>query len=51
MIVMVMVSVDLLWLGAIAKPIYQHGTGHLMADKPNVPVVVLVLDNCPSACR
>ena len=49
--VMVMVMVDFLWLGAIAKPIYQHGTGHLMADKPNVPVAVLLLENRPSACR
>jgi uncharacterized membrane protein len=37
----VMVGLDLLWLGVIAKPIYQHGIGHLMADKPNVPVAVL----------
>ena len=46
----VMVSVDLLWLGAIAKPIYQQVVGHLIADKPNVPVAVLFLDNGPSAC-
>ena len=37
----VMVGLDLLWLGVIAKPIYQQGIGHLMADKPNVPVAVL----------
>jgi len=37
----VMVVLDLLWLGVIAKPIYQQGIGHLMADKPNVPVAVL----------
>jgi uncharacterized membrane protein len=37
----VMVGLDMLWLGVIAKPIYQQGIGHLMADKPNVPVAVL----------
>lgn len=37
----VMVALDLLWLGLIAKPIYQQGIGHLMADRPNVAVAVL----------
>jgi len=37
----VMVGLDLLWLGIIAKPIYQQGIGHLMTDKPNVPAAVL----------
>jgi uncharacterized membrane protein len=37
----VMVGLDLLWLGVIAKPLYQRGIGHLMADQPNVPVAVL----------
>jgi uncharacterized membrane protein len=37
----VMVVLDLLWLGLIAKPIYQQGIGHLMADKPNVPIAML----------
>ena len=37
----VMVGLDLQWLGIIAKPLYQQGIGHLMADKPNVPVAVL----------
>ena len=37
----VMVGLDLLWLGVIAKPLYQQGIGHLMADKPNVPVAML----------
>lgn len=36
-----MVALDMLWLGLIAKPLYQQGIGHLMADKPNVPVAVL----------
>ena len=37
----VMVGLDLLWLGVIAQPIYKRGIGHLMADQPNVPVAVL----------
>ena len=37
----VLVGLDLLWLGVIAKPLYQQGIGHLMADNPNVPVAVL----------
>jgi len=37
----VMVGLDLLWLGIIAKLIYQQGIGHLMAEKPNVPVAVV----------
>jgi len=37
----VMVGLDLLWLGVIAKPLYLQGIGHLMADKPNVAAAVL----------
>nr|WP_315489101.1 DUF2177 family protein [uncultured Rhodoferax sp.] len=37
----VMVALDMLWLGLIAKPLYQQGIGHLMTDTPNVPVAVL----------
>ena len=37
----VMVGLDLLWLGIIAKPIYQQGIGHLMTDKPNMSAAVL----------
>jgi uncharacterized membrane protein len=29
---------DLLWLGLIAKPLYQQGLAHLMADQPNIAV-------------
>jgi uncharacterized membrane protein len=32
----VMVALDMLWLGLIAKPLYQQGIGHLMAEKPNL---------------
>jgi uncharacterized membrane protein len=38
---MVMIALDLLWLGVVAKPMYQAGIGHLMAERPNVPVAVL----------
>ncbi len=31
----VMVVIDLVWLGVIAKPWYQQGIGHLMAAEPN----------------
>lgn len=37
----VMVGLDLLWLGFIAKPLYLQGIGHLMAEKPNVAAAVL----------
>lgn len=37
----VMVALDLLWLGIIARPLYREGIGHLMADQPVVPVAVL----------
>ena len=37
----VMVALDVLWLGLIARPLYQQGIGHLMAERPSVPVAVL----------
>jgi uncharacterized membrane protein len=37
----VMVTLDMLWLGVIAKPLYQQGIGHLMAERPNVGVAVV----------
>jgi uncharacterized membrane protein len=37
----VMVALDLLWLGVIAKPLYQQGIGHLMSAKPSLPVAAL----------
>jgi uncharacterized membrane protein len=36
-----MVALDLLWLGLIAKPLYQQGIGHLMAEKPDVAVAIV----------
>ena len=37
----VMIAIDLLWLGVIAKPLYQQGIGHLMAERPNLPVAAI----------
>ena len=37
----VMIAIDLLWLGVIAKPLYRDGIGHLMSDTPNIPAAVL----------
>jgi uncharacterized membrane protein len=36
-----MLAIDMLWLGVIAKPLYQQGIGHLMSDRPNIPVAAL----------
>jgi len=36
-----MLLIDMLWLGVIARSMYQSGIGHLMADKPNLPVAAL----------
>lgn len=36
----VMVLIDLVWLGFIAKPMYQAGIGHLMAEKPNIAAAI-----------
>jgi uncharacterized membrane protein len=37
----VMVAVDLLWIGWLARPLYLQGIGHLMAPRPNVAVALL----------
>ena len=37
----VMLVLDLLWLGVVAKPLYQQAIGHLMAERPNVPAALL----------
>jgi uncharacterized membrane protein len=39
--VVTMVALDLLWLGLIAKPLYQQGIGHLMAERPILPAALL----------
>lgn len=37
----VLVVLDMLWLGVLAHPMYQQGIGHLMAEKPKLGVAVL----------
>jgi uncharacterized membrane protein len=37
----VMVALDMVWLGLVAKPMYQQGLGHLMAARPVIPVALL----------
>jgi uncharacterized membrane protein len=37
----VMVALDMLWLGFIARPLYQEGIGHLMAGQPRIGIAVL----------
>lgn len=37
----VLVCVDLVWLGVVAKPVYQQAIGHLMAAKPFLPAAVV----------
>jgi uncharacterized membrane protein len=34
--IIVMAALDFLWIGYLAKHLYQSGIGHLMADKPNL---------------
>ncbi len=36
-----LLAVDLLWIGVIAKPLYQAGIGHLMAPQPNLPAALV----------
>ncbi len=38
---LVMVAIDLVWLGVIAKPLYQQGIGHLMAAEPKLGAAAL----------
>ena len=37
----VMVALDMIWLGFVAKSFYQEGIGHLMAEKPVVSVAAV----------
>lgn len=37
----VMLVIDMIWLGLIAKPWYQAGMGHLMAASPNLVAAAL----------
>jgi uncharacterized membrane protein len=40
-VLLVMLAVDALWLGVIAKPLYQQSIGHLMADQPRWGIALL----------
>ena len=37
---LLMLVLDLLWIGVIAKPLYQQGIGHLMAEQPRLPAAL-----------
>ncbi len=39
--VVALLAIDLVWLGVIAKPLYQAGIGHLMAAQPNLLAALL----------
>lgn len=39
-VALVMVVLDMLWLGLIAKSLYQRGIGHLMAEQPRILAAV-----------
>jgi uncharacterized membrane protein len=34
-IVVTMIALDILWIGLLARPLYDKGIGHLMAEQPN----------------
>ena len=36
-----MLAIDLVWIGVIAKPLYQAGIGHLMAAQPNLAAALV----------
>lgn len=38
---LVMLAVDLVWLGVIAKSLYAQAIGHLMSDEPYLPAALL----------
>ena len=35
-VLVVVLVLDILWIGFIAKPLYAAGIGHLMAERPNL---------------
>jgi uncharacterized membrane protein len=35
-IVATMIALDVVWIGVLARPLYAHGIGHLMAARPNL---------------
>ncbi len=40
-VLLVLLVLDMLWLGVLARSYYQEAIGHLLADKPNLPVGLL----------
>jgi uncharacterized membrane protein len=38
---LVMIALDALWIGALAKSLYQQGIGHLMSESPRLGVALL----------
>jgi uncharacterized membrane protein len=40
-VALVLVALDMLWLGVIAKSTYQQAIGHLMAEQPKVLAAVV----------
>ena len=38
---LLMVVLDVIWIGFIAKPLYQEGIGHLMASQPRLDAALL----------
>ena len=34
-VVATMMALDVLWIGVLARPLYNRGIGHLMAEQPN----------------
>ena len=39
--IVIMIVLDFMWLSIFARPLYQHGIGHLMAEQPNLVFAVL----------
>jgi uncharacterized membrane protein len=37
----VLLAMDLLWLGVVARPLYRSGVGHLMAESANLPAALV----------
>jgi uncharacterized membrane protein len=40
-VLLAMLVLDGLWLGVVARPLYQQGIGHLMSDSPRLGVALL----------
>ncbi len=40
-VLLVMLALDALWLGVVAKPLYQQAIGHLMAEQPRLVTALL----------